>query len=104
MLRALARPLEASRVGGRPSRGLSHYFQVHLNLYMYVYTVLFNIRFTSVQEPEVREHYISAMSDIVSFHSKGLEHLEIHFIYGESCQLCMSVKCNIFLLLLCEYH
>ena len=73
---------------------------------MYVYTVLFNIRFTSVQEPEpeVREHYISAMSDIVSFHSKGLEHLAIHFIYGESCQLCMSVKCNIFLLVLCEYH
>ena len=83
---------------------LPNLYKVHLNLYMYVYTVLFNIRFTSVQEPEVREHYISAMSDIVSFHSKGLELLAIHFIYGESCQLCMSVKCNIFLLLLCEYH
>ena len=34
MLRALARPLEASRVGGRPSRGLSHYFQSVQWVYM----------------------------------------------------------------------
>ena len=82
---------------------LPNLYKVHLNLYMYVYTVLFNIRFTSIQEPEVREHYISVMSDIVSFHSKRLEHLAIHF-QCESYQLCMSIECNIFLLVLCEYH
>ena len=62
------------------------------------------VHFTSGQvEASVRGNYISAMSDIVSFHSKRLEHLAIHF-NSESCQLCMSMECNIFLLILCEYH
>ena len=42
------------------------------------------------------------MSDIVSFHSKRLEHLAMYFD-GELSQLCMSMECNVFLLVLCEF-
>ena len=60
--------------------------------------------FTSVQilRFSVRGDYISVMSDIVSFHSKRLEHLAMYFD-GELCQLCMLVEYNIFLLVLCEF-
>ena len=58
------------------------------------------IHFTSVQ---LEGNYISAMSDIVSYHSKRLEHLVMYF-NSESYQLCMSMECNNFLLVLCEYH
>ena len=58
------------------------------------------VHFTSVQ---LEEDYISVMPDIVSFHTKRLEHLAIHF-NSESYQQCVSMECNIFLLVLCEYH
>ena len=61
-------------------------------LYCLIYVLHLHVQ---EPEPEVREHFISVMSDIVSFHSKRLEHLVIRC---ESCQLCMSMECNIFLL------
>ena len=48
------------------------------------------VHFTSLQllspSRSVKGDYFSVMSDIVSFHSKRLEHLAIHFD-SESCQL-----------------
>ena len=87
-------------------------YQTYLQ-YIYVcqYCLIYMVHFTSLQvfrpsvqmEPLVGRGYISVISDIVSFPSERLEHLAIHFYY-ESYQLCMSMECNIFLLVLCEYH
>ena len=58
--------------------------------FMYVsIVVLFNIHGTFYICIQSDEDYISIMSDIVSFHSKRLEHLAIHF-ECESYQLCIQ--------------
>ena len=64
---------------------LPNLYTVHLCKYI----VLFNIHFTSLQ---LVGDYFSVMSDIVSFHSKRLEHLAIHFL-GESCQWNVIYSC-----------
>ena len=79
------------------------------NLYTVLFNCIYYIQFgisKNRSDVQMRRHFIPVISDIVSFHSERLEHLAIHFNYFdcESCQLCMSMECNIFLLVLCEYH
>ena len=62
-----------------------------LNVFLMVYCSIKMLHFTYVQRGHFR------MSDIVSIHSKRLEHLGIHLgitskraRMGESCKVCMS--------------
>ena len=59
---------------------LPNLYKVHLCKYIVLFNI-YMVHLTSVQlfSPSERGDYISVMSDIVSFHSKRLEHLAIHF-------------------------